>query len=102
MARDLTSSGRERAWSWSLDDWDQMWRPRMWLRRPPHPEPIHVLHLGLILALVFYANIVSNEILEAAWHIPFHLGVLGIALLIARTAGTTWTTMGLRPDRVRR
>lgn len=74
----------------------------MWLRDPPEPDQIHILHLGLILSLVFYANIISNEVLDDIWHIPFHLGVLGVALVIARTAGTTWTTMGLRRDRVRR
>ncbi len=76
-----------------------MWRPGMWLRDPPSPHPTHIIQLGLILALVFYANIISNEVLDPGWHIPFHLGVLGIALVIARAAGTTWTAMGLRPDR---
>ena len=76
-----------------------MWRPSMWLRDPPSPHPTHIIQLGLILGLVFYANIISNEVLDPAWHIPFHLGILGIALVIARAAGTTWTAMGLRPDR---
>ena len=76
-----------------------MWRPRMWLRDPPSPHPTHIIQLALILGLVFYANIISNEVLDPVWHIPFHLGILGIALVIARAAGTTWTAMGLRPDR---
>lgn len=79
-----------------------MWGPQMWLRNPPEPEDVHILHLGLILALASYANIISNEVLDEIWHIPFHLGIMGLAIVIARTAGTTWTSMGLRPDRIGR
>jgi membrane protease YdiL (CAAX protease family) len=99
MARNISAAGRQHSWSWPLSDWDQMWRPTMWLRDTPDPHPTHIIQLGLILALVSYANIISNEVLDPAWHIPFHLGILGIALVIARAAGTTWTAMGLRPDR---
>ncbi len=102
MARNISSRGKKYAWSWPLSDWDRMWHPSMWLRDPPSPHPTHLIQLGLILGLVFYANIISNEVLSTAWHIPFHLGILGIALVIARAAGTTWTAMGLRPDRAMR
>lgn len=102
MPKDLTATGRARAWSWPLSDWDRMWHPNMWLRRPPQPHKTHVFHLLAIVALASYANVITNEVLDEAWHIPFNLGVLGVGLLIARRAGTTWTTMGLRRDRARR
>ncbi|MGI9642852.1 MAG: CPBP family intramembrane glutamic endopeptidase [Acidimicrobiia bacterium] len=102
MPNDLTSTGRARAWSWPLEDWDQMWKPSMWLRNPPEPHKAHVWHLVAILALASYANVIANLVLEDAWHIPFNLGVLAVALLIARRAGTTWTSMGLRTDRLKR
>lgn len=99
MAKDLRATGHEQAWSWSLDEWDSMWRPSSWLKKPPRPHKTHLFHLVFILGLAGYANIIANEVLDDAWHIPFNLGVLGVALLVARRAGTTWTTMGLRPDR---
>ena len=102
MGGDLRATGRGQAWSWSLADWDAMWRPSLWLKKPPRPHKSHVFHLTAILVLAGYANIIANEVLDDAWHIPFNLGVLAVALLIARRAGTTWTTMGLRNDRVRR
>jgi len=79
-----------------------MWRPSCWLNKPPKPHKAHILHLAAILALVGYANVISNEVLDEVWHIPFNLGILGIAILVARRAGTTWTTMGLRTDKIRR
>jgi membrane protease YdiL (CAAX protease family) len=54
------------------------------------------------VALALYANVISNEILDEVWHIPFQLGILAIAVVIARRAGTTWTSMGLRRDRLSR
>ena len=102
MGSDLRATGHEQAWSWSLEEWDQMWRPSYWLRKPPVPHKAHVFHLVAILALAGYANIVANEVLDEVWDIPFNLGVLVVALLIARRAGTTWTSMGLRPDRAKR
>lgn len=102
MGRDLRVTGHGQAWSWPLSDWDNMWRPTLWLKKPPEPHKTHILHLAAILALVGYANIITNEVLDEAWHIPFNLGVLGVALLIARRAGTTWTTMGLRTDKIKR
>lgn len=102
MPNDLTSTGRAHAWSWPLEDWDQMWKPSMWLRNPPEPHKAHVWHLVAILVLAGYANIIANLVLDDAWHIPFNLGVLVVALLIARRAGTTWTSMGLRTDRLMR
>lgn len=102
MARDLSATGRKFAWSWPLSDWDRMWRPSMWPRKPPSPHPAHIFHLAAIIALALYANVISNEILGEFWHIPFQLGILAIALIIARRAGTTWTSMGLRKDRLSR
>jgi membrane protease YdiL (CAAX protease family) len=102
MGSDLRATGHEQAWSWSLAEWDQMWRPSHWLKKPPRPHPAHVFHLVAILALAGYANVVANEVLDASWDIPFNLGVLAVAVLVARRAGTTWTSMGLRPDRVKR
>jgi len=102
MPNDLTSTGRKHAWSWPLEDWDRMWKPSMWLRKPPDPHKAHIFHLAAIVVLASYANVVANAVLDDAWHIPFNLGVLGVALLIARRAGTTWTSMGLRGDRLRR
>lgn len=102
MGKDLRATGHEQAWSWSLGEWDQMWRPSSWLKKPPQPHKTHLIHLVFILALAGYANIIANEVLDDIWHIPFNLGVLGVALLVARRAGTTWTTMGLRPDRIKR
>lgn len=79
-----------------------MWRPSMWFRSPPRPHSAHILHLLAIFALASYANVIANLVLDDAWHIPFNLGVLAVAILIARRAGTTWTSMGLRRDRALR
>ena len=102
MPNDLTATGREHAWSWPLSDWDRMWKPSMWLRTPPAPHKAHILHLLAIVAIASYANVIANLVLDDAWHIPFNLGILAVALLIARRAGTTWTSMGLRQDRLKR
>ncbi|MEN8039880.1 MAG: CPBP family intramembrane glutamic endopeptidase [Actinomycetota bacterium] len=101
MGKDLRTTGHEQAWSWPLEDWERMWRPSYWLKTPPRPHDTHIWHLVAILALAGYANVISNEVLSDVWHIPFNLGILAVALLIARRAGTTWTTMGLRKDRRR-
>ena len=74
----------------------------MWQRKPPQPHSAHIFHLAAIVALALYANVISNEILGEFWHIPFQLGILSIALVIARRAGTTWTSLGLRRDRLSR
>jgi len=74
----------------------------MWRRKPPRPHKAHIVHLAAIVALVLYANVIANGVLAEVWDIPFNLGVLGVALLIARRAGTTWTSMGLRSDRLRK
>ena len=79
-----------------------MWRPSMWFRSPPRPHSAHIFHLIAIFALASYANVIANLVLDDAWHIPFNLGVLAVAILIARRAGTTWTSMGLRRDRALR
>jgi len=102
MARDLLNTGREHAWSWPLADWDRMWRPSMWLKKPPRPHKAHIWHIAAIIVIATYANIISNLVLDPAWHIPFQLGILGISILIATRAGTTWTSMGLRKDRTKR
>jgi membrane protease YdiL (CAAX protease family) len=74
----------------------------MWDQIPPRAHSAHVGHLAVILALGVYANIIVNEVLNPAWYIPFNLALLGLTLLIARRAGTTWTSMGLRRDRATR
>jgi membrane protease YdiL (CAAX protease family) len=74
----------------------------MWLKKPPRPHKTHLWHIAAIIAIATYANIISNLVLDEAWHIPFQLGILGIAILIATRAGTTWTSMGLRKDRAKR
>jgi membrane protease YdiL (CAAX protease family) len=88
--------------SWTLDEWDQMWRPSMWLRRPPQPHQTHWWHVAAIVALISYANVVANEILDSNWHVLFNLGVLGVAIAIARHAEATWTDLGMRVDRIGR
>ncbi len=74
----------------------------MWDRNPPRPHSAHMAHLVAILALGLYANIIANEVLSPAWYIPFNLALLATTLIIARRAGTTWTSMGLRRDRATR
>lgn len=102
MSEDLYSTGKSHAWSWSLPDWDQMWKTQMWDRDPPRPHSAHIGHLAAILILGLYANIIANEVLNPAWYIPFNLVLLSVTLVIARRAGTTWTSMGLRRDRATR
>ncbi len=79
-----------------------MWKPSMWRRHPPAPHSAHLVQIGAILLLAAYANVIVNEVLSPPWYVPFNLGVLAFAVLLARTVGTTWTSMGMRPDRVRR
>ena len=55
-----------------------------------------------ILALTGYANIIANQVLNPWWHIPFNLGILGVALAIARHAGVTVPALGYCKDRIRR
>ena len=88
--------------SWTLAEWDRMWHPSMWLRKPPGRHHIHAWHIAAILALTGYANVVANQILDPWWHIPFNLGILGVAIAIARHAGLTVTDLGYRTDRMRR
>ena len=102
MAGNRTVSGVSHTWSWPLSDWDRMWRPSMWLSRPPDPHPAHLWHLVAILGIVIYANVIVNEVLSPPFYVPFNLGVLTVVVLIARRAGTTWTAMGLRADRAGR
>jgi CAAX protease family protein len=102
MPNDLSHTGREHAWSWPVEAWDEMWKPRNWLKKPPRPHKAHLWHVAAIIAIASYANIISNLVLDDAWHIPFQLGILTVTVLIARRAGTTWTSMGLRNDRIKR
>ena len=94
-----TGSGAE---SWTLEGWDAMWRPGMWLRAPPREHRPHVIHLVAIIALTGYANVVANRFLDDFWTIPFNLGILVVAVALGRHAGATWTDLGMRRDRVRR
>lgn len=102
MVDGTTSRNENYAWSWPLKDWDEMWRPGNWLKSPPRPDKAHVLHIIAIIAMASYANIISNLVLDDVWHFPFQIGILAVAILIARRAGTTWGSMGLRRDRMRR
>ena len=88
--------------SWTLAEWDRMWRPSMWLRKPPRRHRTHWWHVAAIVALISYANVVANSILDSNWHVLFNLGILGVAIAIARHAGTTWTDLGMRRDRIGR
>lgn len=81
MVGGVVSQGREHSWSWPLRDWDRMWRPEMWKRRPPSPHPAHLGHIAVILALGLYANVVVNEVLSPAWYIPFNLGIVVVHVL---------------------
>jgi membrane protease YdiL (CAAX protease family) len=92
---------RDPANSWTLAEWDRMWRPSMWLRLPPNPHAIHIWHIVGIVALTGYANVVANEILDSLWYIPFNLAILGVAIAIARHAGVTWVDMGMWRERYR-
>jgi membrane protease YdiL (CAAX protease family) len=74
----------------------------MWHRSPPRPHEAHMGHLIVILILGLYANIIANEVLGPVWYIPFNLTLLAVTLILARRAGTTWTSMGLRRDRATR
>ncbi len=88
--------------SWTLDEWDRMWRPSMWLRKSPGKHGIHAWHIVAIVALTAYANVVANRVLDPWLHIPFNLGILGVALAIARNAGAGATDLGYRRDRIKR
>jgi membrane protease YdiL (CAAX protease family) len=74
----------------------------MWHRSPPRPHEAHMGHLIVILILGLYANIIANEVLGPVWYIPFNLTLLAVTLILARRAGTTWTSIGLRRDRATR
>lgn len=85
-----------------LWQWDEMWRPRWWLDPPDDPRRGDWVWLGAIFVLVAYANIISNAVLADAWSIPFNLGILGVAVAIARRHQTSWTDIGMRRDRLGR
>lgn len=84
-----------------LSEWDDLWRPSLWQDAPDSPQPAGV-HFVAIVALVMYANVIVNEVLRPPWYVPFNLAVLGIAILLARGGGATWSAMGMQADRVPR
>ncbi|MEN8233716.1 MAG: type II CAAX endopeptidase family protein [Actinomycetota bacterium] len=88
--------------SWTDADWDCMWRPSMWLHRPPVRHNVHGWHILAIVALTGYANVIANNVLNPWWHLPFNLGILGVAIAIARHAGVTTPQLGYRRDRIGR
>ena len=88
--------------SWTRAEWDRMWHPSMWLRKPPQQHGMHIWHIVAILALTSYANVIANQVLNPWWHIPFNLGILGVAVAIARHAGVTVSDLGYCRDRIRR
>jgi membrane protease YdiL (CAAX protease family) len=88
--------------SWTRAEWDRMWHPSMWSRKPPQQHDMHIWHIVAILALTGYANVIANQVLNPWWHIPFNLGILGVALAIARHAGVTVPALGYCRDRIRR
>lgn len=88
--------------SWTRDEWDRMWRPSMWLKQSPGKHGIHAWHIIAIVALTAYANVIANRVLDPWLHIPFNLGILGVAVAIARHAGANATDLGYRRDRIRR
>jgi len=81
-------------------EWDELWKPKWWLDAPDEKKTGDWFWLVAIFVLVTYANIVSNVVLSDAWHIPFNVGVLVVAMAIARAHQTSWTDMGLRLDRI--
>jgi len=86
--------------SWTRDEWDHMWRPSMWLKKSPGDHGAHIWHIVAIVALTAYANIIANRVLDSWLHIPFNLGILGVAVAIARHAGANATDLGYRRDRI--
>jgi len=96
------ATGDASAASWTRAEWDRMWRPSMWLRKPAQQHGVHVWHVVAIVALTGYANVIANAVLNPWLHIPFNLGILGVALAIARHAGVTVPDLGYCKDRLRR
>lgn len=101
MANDPTSTAETGGAARSVAEWDSLWRPERWSTPPTHPQGTLVPVLG-VLVLVVYANAIANEVLSPPWYVPFNIGILVAALVIARASDTTWTSMGMRPDRLRR
>ena len=95
-------TGGDSAASWTRAEWDRMWRPSMWRREPAQQHGMHIWHIVAIVALTGYANVIANAVLNPWWHIPFNLGILGVALAIARHAGVTVPDLGYCRDRLRR
>jgi membrane protease YdiL (CAAX protease family) len=63
---------------------------------------MHALHIVAIVALTGYANIIANQVLNPWLHIPFNLGILGVAIAIALHAGVTVPALGYCRDRIGR
>ena len=94
--------GRDATAAWTRTEWDRMWRPSMWLQQPAHQQGMHIWHIVAIVALTGYANIIANAVLNPWWHIPFNLGILFVAVAIARHAGVTVPDLGYCKDRIPR
>ena len=96
------ATGDDPTASWTRAEWDRMWRPSMWLRKPAQQHGMHIGHIVAIVALTGYANVIANAVLNPWWHIPFNLGILFVALAIARHAGVTVPDLGFCRDRIPR
>ena len=70
--------------SWTLAEWDRMWRPSMWLRKPPRRHRTHWWHVAAIVALISYANVVANPILDSNGHVLCTPRIPGVPLPFAR------------------
>lgn len=98
----LSENDGDSAAAWTRSEWDRMWRRSMWLRKPAHQQGMHVWHIVAIVGLTGYANVIANAVLNPWWHIPFNLGILFVAVAIARHAGVTVPDLGWCKDRIPR
>jgi membrane protease YdiL (CAAX protease family) len=101
-AGSLPAGSGDPATAWTRPEWDRMWRPSMWLQKPAHQQGMHIWHIVAIIALTGYANVIANAVLNPWWHIPFNLGILFVAVAIARNAGATAADLGFCKDRIPR
>ena len=85
-----------------LLDYDEMWRPRAWLRPPANPDRRGYGWELTIVLLAAAANVLDNRLLADAFHVPFNLAMAAVFVAMARRAGVTWTDLGMRSDRLRR
>ena len=47
----LSENDGDSAAAWTRPEWDRMWRPSMWLRKPAHQQGMHVWHIVAIVGL---------------------------------------------------